>query len=546
MLRALQRYGACCVAASLAAAILYVAPASSQEKAKAGSQEKAKAGSQEKAKAGSQEKAKSASQEKAKSASQEKAAAPAKPRQLSLQNEPWTGDFDQMLERRIIRVLAPYSRTLYYVDKGHERGITAELVREFESYVNRRYAKQLGKRPLTVFLIPTTRDKLLAGLAEGRGDIAAGNLTATEERLKLVDFAAPQDRKPVRELIVTGPASPPLATLDDLSGKTVHVRKASSYYESVAALNDRFKKERKAPVKVVELPDALEDEDALEMLAAGLFELAVVDDWKALLWARILPKIKVREDLVLRAEGHTGWAIRKGSPKLAGVLTDFYRGVVKKQGVIESRLAQTESASSTSATTPRGRNGSAFEATVRLFEKYGAKYEFDPLMLTAQGYQESRLRQDARSHVGAIGVMQIMPDTGKELRVGDIHQLEPNIHGGAKYMDQLMTRYFRRCELQRAGPDPVRVRQLQRRPGGHLAHAPRGRKARARSGQVVRQRRGRRRAAHRHGDHDLRAQHLQVLRGLQAGAGRPGGRTQGAREGNAPPETRPRLTLSGF
>jgi membrane-bound lytic murein transglycosylase MltF len=373
---------------------------------------------------------------------QEKAAAPATPRQLSLENKPWTGDFDQMLERRVIRVLAPYSRTLYHVDKGHERGITAALVREFERYVNQRYAKQLGKRPLTVFLIPTTRERLLPGPAEGLGDIAAGNLTATEARLKLVDFAAPEDRKAVRELIVTGPASPPLATLDDLSGKTVHVRKTSSYFESLAALNDRLTKERKARVKVVELPDALEDEDALEMLAAGIFELAVVDDWKALLWAQILPRIKVREDLVLRADGHPGCAIRKDSPKLSGVLADFYRGVVKKHGVIESRMAQSEKRIKRIQNNTAGAEWKRFEATVRLFEKYGAKYGFDPLMLTAQGYQESRLRQDARSHVGAIGVMQIMPDTGKELRVGDIHQLEPNIHGGAKYMNQLMRRHF--------------------------------------------------------------------------------------------------------
>jgi membrane-bound lytic murein transglycosylase MltF len=401
MLHAPHRYGARCVAAPLAAAILCATPAGAQEKAAA-----------------------------------------AKPRQLSLQIQPWTGDFDQMLERRVIRVLAPYSRTLYYVDKGQERGITAELVREFEHYVNQRYKKQLGNRPLTVLLIPTTRDRLLPGLVEGRGDLAAGNLTATEERLKVVDFAAPEDRKPVRELIVTGPASPALATLDDLAGKTVHVRKASSYYESVAALNARLKKERKAPVKVVALPDALEDEDALEMLAAGLFELGVVDDWKALLWARILPKIKVREDLVLRAEGHTGWAMRKGSPKLAGVVTDFYRGVVKKQGMIESRLAKNEKNIKRIHNNTAGAEWKRFEATVRLFEKYGAKYGFDPLMLTAQGYQESRLRQDARSHAGAVGVMQLMPDTGKELRVGDINQLEPNIHGGAKYMNQLMTRYF--------------------------------------------------------------------------------------------------------
>jgi membrane-bound lytic murein transglycosylase MltF len=369
-------------------------------------------------------------------------AASAKPRQLSLANEPWTGDFDGMLERRAIRVLVPYSRTLYYVDKGHERGITAELVREFERYVNKRYAKQLGKRPLTVVIIPTTRESQLSGVTQGRGDIAAGNLTATEERLKLADFIAAEAARPVRELIVTGPASPALSTLDDLSGKTVHVRKASSYYESLVALNQRFSQEGKAPVKIVELPDALEDEDALEMLAAGLFELTVVDDWKALLWAQILPKVKVREDLVLRAEGRTGWAVRKGSPQLEGVLADFYRSVVKKQGVIESRMAQQQKRIKYIRNNTASAEWKRFQATVRLFEKYGAKYHFDPLMLAAQGFQESKLRQEARSHAGAIGVMQIMPDTGKELAVGDIHQLEPNIHAGAKYMNRLMTRYF--------------------------------------------------------------------------------------------------------
>jgi membrane-bound lytic murein transglycosylase MltF len=63
-------------------------------------------------------------------------------------------------------------------------------------------------------------------------------------------------------------------------------------------------------------------------------------------------------------------------------------------------------------------------------------------MLAAQGYQESQLQQEARSPVGAIGVMQLMPTTGTEMKVGDIHVIEPNIHAGAKYMDLLMTKYF--------------------------------------------------------------------------------------------------------
>jgi membrane-bound lytic murein transglycosylase MltF len=83
-----------------------------------------------------------------------------------------------------------------------------------------------------------------------------------------------------------------------------------------------------------------------------------------------------------------------------------------------------------------------FKNTIAIFEKYGQRYDFEPLMLAAQGYQESQLNQQAKSAVGAIGVMQVMPATGAELGVGDIHQVEPNIHAGAKYMDQLMTNYF--------------------------------------------------------------------------------------------------------
>jgi membrane-bound lytic murein transglycosylase MltF len=129
------------------------------------------------------------------------------------------------------------------------------------------------------------------------------------------------------------------------------------------------------------------------------------------------------------------------------VVSDFYGGVVKKQGVIETRMAQQQKRIKRIGNNTASAEWKRFEATVRLFEKYGARYGFDPLMLAAQGYQESKLRQEARSHAGAVGVMQIMPDTGAELAVGDIHQLEPNIHAGAKYMNRLMTRYFEDAEF---------------------------------------------------------------------------------------------------
>jgi membrane-bound lytic murein transglycosylase MltF len=363
-------------------------------------------------------------------------------RQLTIANKPWTGDFDRMLERRIIRVVAPFSRSLYFNDKGRERGLAAELVRDFERWINNKYAKQLGKRPLTLYLAPATRDRLLPDVAGGLADIAVGNLTVTDERLRIVDMVAPQEQKEIRELLVTGPASPEIAKAEDLAGKTVHVRKASSYYESLVALNARLGKEGRPEAKLVLVPDALEDEDMMEMLNAGLLQAIVVDEWKARMWAQVLPKLEVHDAVVLRDHGRTGWAVRKDSPKLVAEINDFYVSWAKKQGVIDYRFAQYMKRVKQLKDPTGNEEWKRFVATVALFEKYGSKYGFDPLMLAAQGYQESQLDQNAKSRVGAVGVMQLMPATGASLGVGDIKQIEPNIHAGAKYMDQLMTKYF--------------------------------------------------------------------------------------------------------
>lgn len=178
------------------------------------------------------------------------------------------------------------------------------------------------------------------------------------------------------------------------------------------------------------------------MLNAGLLEFIGVDDWKAKMWAQILPKIKVNKRVALREGGKRGWAIRKGSLKLMAEILEFNQGYLEKQGVSAYRLKQCMSRV-TQIKDPTGTSEwERFDTTLALFRKYGEKYRFDLLMLAAQGYQESQLNQNAKSHVGAIGVMQVMPATGKELKVGDIRIIEPNIHAGSKYLDQLMSRYF--------------------------------------------------------------------------------------------------------
>jgi membrane-bound lytic murein transglycosylase MltF len=150
----------------------------------------------------------------------------------------------------------------------------------------------------------------------------------------------------------------------------------------------------------------------------------------------------VREDLVLRDDGRTGWGFRKESPEIKALLEEFFNSHLLKSGSIALRIASFHRKIRGITNNTSLAEQQRFNAIIDLFRRYGARYRFDPLMLAAQGFQESRLRQDARSHVGAIGIMQIMPATGQELQVGDIKYEEPNIHAGTKYMDQLMSRYF--------------------------------------------------------------------------------------------------------
>lgn len=354
----------------------------------------------------------------------------------------WTGDFDAMLERRLIRVLVPPGRTLYFQDKGSDKGLTAELARDFEHYINRKYKKQLKRRPITVALIPTTRDRLLPNVAAGLGDIAAGNLTVTDDRLATVDFYSPANARGVDEIALTGPKSAALASVDGLSGRTVHVRPSSSYHQSLLTLNQRFTREGGAPVRLTLVPDALEDEDMMEMLNVGLFDVIIVDDWKAVMWAKILPAVKVHKDIAVHSGGQTGWAMRKNSPKLRDEFDRFYVDYAKKQGVIPYRLMKYGKRVK-QLQDPTGREDlKHFEETLAIFKKYGEQYGFDPLLLAAQGFQESRLDQAARGPTGAVGIMQVMPATGAELKVGDVTVTEPNIHAGAKYMSTLKTKYF--------------------------------------------------------------------------------------------------------
>ena len=137
------------------------------------------------------------------------------PPELQEVNAVWLGDFDAMVERRVIRVLTVFAKGLYFLDGAEQRGATYELIRMFEEEINE--TLDTGNLRVHVLIVPVTRDRLFTGLTEGYGDIAAANLTITAERQRTVDFSAPL-LTGVDEVVVTGPDAPTLDTLDDLSG----------------------------------------------------------------------------------------------------------------------------------------------------------------------------------------------------------------------------------------------------------------------------------------------------------------------------------------
>jgi membrane-bound lytic murein transglycosylase MltF len=246
----------------------------------------------------------------------------------------------------------------------------------------------------------------------------------------------------VREVVVTGPGAPPIAAVDDLAGQEVFVRKASVYYETLTRLNEQLKARGKPAVVIDEAPDVLEDDDVLEMVNAGLVPITIVDDYLAAFWSKVFTGLQVHGDVVVRSNGSLAIAFRKENPRLREVVNRWLRTHAKGdafRNTIERRYLDSITYAKNATADSQRRK---FQAVVALFKKYGAQYNVDYLLMAAQGYQESTLDQSVKSPVGAIGVMQVMPPTGKELNVGDITQTDANIHAGVKYMRFMVDRYY--------------------------------------------------------------------------------------------------------
>jgi len=386
---------------------------------------------------------------------------------------PRFGDLDSMRARRSIRVLVPSSRTSFFYDGLRERGTSAEAFREFESWLNKRFRTE--RTPTAIIFLPVSRDRLLTDLALGRGDIAAGPLAITDRRRQAVDFTRPVADS-IAEIVVTGPGAPTLARLEDLAGREVYVRASSGYAELLGDLNRNLVAQGKRPVRIKAANEDLEDEDILEMVDAGVVPITVVSEYVARFWATVLDSITLRTDLALIRNRQLAWAVRKSSPLLRAELDEFVKhhriGTSFGNTVARRYLRDNRWVRSTNPSGERQR----VAANLGSFRRYAREYDLDVLLLLAQGYQESQLRQDLRSHAGAVGIMQLLPSTAEAPPIsirGVATNPDANIRAGAKYMrwladtwfaDTTMTRFNRQVfALAAYNAGPGRVAGLRRK-----------------------------------------------------------------------------------
>lgn len=357
-------------------------------------------------------------------------------------NQPFIGDLEAIRERRILRVLVSHSRTNFFDTKYGKRGIEHDLIKAYETYLNRGPREERYKTHVVFLVRPF--DQLFTELLAGRGDIIASGLTITPERKAFLDFTKPYINN-VNEILVSNNEAPKIGRLEDLSGKSVAVVANSSYVVHLGIFNQLLGLYSLEPMEIIQVDPILESEDILEMVNAGIYQYTVVDDHVAEIYQSTLPNIQLQKEMVFHYGGKIAWAINPNLPNLKNSLNDFIQSYAKPgrllgNSVYKKYFENTYWIKKANLISELDR----VECLSYYLQLYSEFYEFDWFLIAAQAYQESNFNQKLTSHAGATGIMQIKPSTASSKNVGikNIKSMENNIHAGVKYLAFLRDQYF--------------------------------------------------------------------------------------------------------
>ncbi len=359
-----------------------------------------------------------------------------------------TRDLDEMVKRRNIRALVILSPIAFFYSQGHPKGVMYEALQEFQKFTNQKL--KTGKLQVKVTFLPVRLDQLEAALTEGLGDVIAYGIAVTPDREKRVAFSTPIQTD-VSQIVVTGPGFGPAATLADLGGKEVYANPLTTHYQNLQKANEQLQKAGKTPIVIKPADKNLTDDDLVQMVNAGLIPATVTTRERADLWSKVLDHLQPHPELVVASGGQLAWVMRRNNPQLKQLADEFVGshavGTSFGNTLLRRYLQNTKwVTNSTSAEQMK-----KFETNLALFQKYAGEYDFDYLMIAAQGYQESLLDQSKRNPSGAIGIMQVIPKNAaaSPIDIPSVQTAETNIHAGVKMLRNIDDKYFNDPKIDR-------------------------------------------------------------------------------------------------
>ena len=360
---------------------------------------------------------------------------------LPLNFDKHTGDLDEMVKRRNIRAIVMLNPIGFFYDQGQPRGAMYETMEDFQKFVNQKL--KIGNPGIKVSFLPVTPAQAEASITQGMGDIIANAIVITPEREKQVAFSAPIQTG-VSQVVISGRDFGEINTIADLSGKTIYVNPLTTYYENLKKVSAELKKSGKPPIDVRAADKNLADDDLIQMVHAGLLPATVTITERAALWSKVFNDLKIYPNAPIATNISLGFVMRKDNPQLKQLVDEYVAthavGTSFGNTLLRRYLQNTKWV--TNATSQKDME--KFAAMVDIFKKYAAEYNFDYLMLAAQGYQESKLNQSERSPGGAVGIMQVKPKlaAAAPISIPSVAQADPNIHAGAKMLRNIADTYF--------------------------------------------------------------------------------------------------------
>lgn len=353
---------------------------------------------------------------------------------------PETGGLSEMRDRGYLRMAVPPDPLMIAFDGENAVGVAMEIARELELYLAD--LDGASSTPTVVVPTPMPRIEITPGLVDGRSDFTTLTVSRAEE-IDGLHYTQPLITD-VNDVPVLAPHIDGVTTLEDLAGVPLYVSEGSRYAANLRRLNEKRKADEKPPLDLRFVDARLDDYDLIELVEIGVIPATVATDFKARFWATAYPSVVVREDIELSPDGRIAWAMRAENPQLRAALDGFVE--VAKQGTLLGNVVLDRYASSADWIENLGTDLAQLriDEVAPVIERYSEEYDFDPDLVLAQAYQESRLDQGARSHVGAVGVMQVMPSTAADpvVDIPDISGLDANVHAGIRYLRWLRDTFF--------------------------------------------------------------------------------------------------------